>query len=94
MKLIWTEEALSEIEAIVVYIAKDNKVAAMELAERIFTTVETTLPQNPLLGRQGRVTGTRELIVHTSYIVAYRVASTTIEILTVRHTARLWPETL
>ncbi len=53
--------------------------------------VETILPNNPYAGRPGRVEGTRELVVHESYLVAYEIADT-INILTVRHAARLWPE--
>lgn len=90
--ILWTDEALSEIEAIVEYITAYNPVAAQALADRIFDTVETQLPDHPQSGRPGRVQSTRELIVHRSYIVAYRVANETVEILTVRHAARLWPE--
>jgi len=42
---------------------------------------------------QGRVPGTRELVVTgTPYIVAYRVRDETVEILRVFHAARKWPE--
>ena len=80
------------MEAIRDYIATDNETAAYELIEYIFTTINTLLPENPTIGRPGRVDRTREMVVHTSYIVAYQVVGSRIEILTVRHTSRLWPE--
>lgn len=91
MKLKWSAESLCEIQNIVSYISNDNKTAALELGEQIFSSVEQLLPDNPYLGRSGRIEGTREFIVHASYIVVYEI-SDDIEILTVRHTARLWPE--
>jgi len=91
MKLRWSVQSLREIEAIIEYIALDNTIAALELGEQIFSTVETTLPNNPHTGRPGRVDGTRELVVHSSYIVVYEITDN-INIITVRHTARMWPE--
>jgi toxin ParE1/3/4 len=93
MKLRWSAQSLRELESIVEHIATDNPVAALELSEQILSSVETVLPENPYAGRPGRVDGTRELVVHHSYIVAYEVADT-INILTVRHVARRWPERL
>jgi toxin ParE1/3/4 len=93
MKVHWTDESLAEIEAIVAHIAEDNATAALSLADTIFDRVEAVLPDNPKAGRPGRVEGTRELVVHSSYIVAYRVSTTAVDILTVRHAARVWPDT-
>jgi len=93
MKLRWSAQSLRELEAILAYIATDEPVAALELGEKILSSVETILPDNPFAGRPGRVEGTRELVVHKSYIIAYEV-SDAINILTVRHSARLWPEQL
>ena len=89
MKIRWTNEAIQEIEAIVKYIAKDNVTAALALGDDIFDSVEDILPDNPKAGRPGRVDGTRELVVHSSYLVAYRIDPDAIVILTVRHAARL-----
>ena len=92
MKIVWTSEALTEIEGIIDHIAADDLGDALSMAEQIFQAVKDNLSDNPKIGRPGRVDGTRELVVHTSYIVVYRIMSNRIEILTVRHTARLWPE--
>ena len=92
MSVLWTAEALTEVEAIVEYIAADNPGAAIALSSQIFDSVETLLSDHPQAGRPGRVAGTRELVVHASYVVAYRITNEGLQILTVRHTARLWPE--
>ena len=55
------------------YIAKDNVVAAHETDDRIVKAVEN-LMMFPLMGRIGRVSGTRELVVAQSdFIVAYKL---------------------
>ncbi len=92
MKLVWTVEAINQIEDICSYIAKDNPLAAMGVANAIFDTVEASLSDNPNAGRPGRVSGTRELMVTGPYIVACQVGRDRVEVLTVRHGARLWPE--
>ena len=94
MEVSWTDESIEQIENIVAYISKDNVSAALALIDSIFNQVEVMLPDNPRAGRPGRVDGTRELVVHSSYLIAYRISTNTIEILTVRHAARLWPEQL
>ncbi len=93
MKLRWSAHSLRELEAIIEYIAADNPTAALELGEKILSSVDAVLPTNPQAGRPGRVEGSRELVVHESYIVAYEVTDA-VYILTVRHSARLWPERL
>lgn len=51
------------------------------------------LTQNPLVGRAGRIAGTRELTVgRFPFMLAYRVDADEIQILSVIHTARMWPE--
>lgn len=93
MKLRWSAQSLRELEAIIEYIATENPTAALDLGEKILSSIEAVLPSNPYAGRPGRVEDTRELLVHESYIVAYEV-SDAVYILTVRHSARLWPERL
>jgi plasmid stabilization system protein ParE len=53
------------------------------------------LANQPGLGRAGRLEGTRELVViGTPYIVAYRVTSTEIDVLTILHGAQRRPDAL
>ena len=93
MKLRWSAESLQRTRSHHRVYRRDNPTAALELGEQILSSVEAVLPENPYSGRPGRVEGTRELVVHYSYIVAYEVTDA-IYILTVRHSARLWPERL
>jgi toxin ParE1/3/4 len=92
MKIRWTSRSLRALTNIHEHIAADNLVAANLLRDRIAAFADTKLATHPMIGRPGRVAGTRESIGHSNYIIAYRVSGDTIEILTVRHTARLWPE--
>ena len=92
MRSVWTAHALDDLSAIVTYIAKEDRVAASQLLDRIDETGSVTLPANPNMGRPGRVEGTREFVVHPSYILVYRVQVDRLEILTVRHSARSWPD--
>jgi toxin ParE1/3/4 len=62
------------------------------MVERIRDTVDR-LTTNPELGRTGRVHGTRELIVGgTPFIVPYRLREDVVEIITIFHAARRWPD--
>ena len=44
-----------------------------------------------MLGRVGRVKGTRELLAQPNYILIYRVAEEAAEVLRVKHAAQKWP---
>ena len=60
---------------------------------RVLHDIEHLLPDNPHMGRAGRVPGTRELVIpQTPYIVPYRVQGEVIQILRVYHGARRWPD--
>jgi toxin ParE1/3/4 len=74
------------------HIIGENPPAALTLHERIQECV-LLLTATPQIGRPGRVPGTRGLVVSgTRYIVPYRIAGATLQILRVYHTARQWPE--
>ena len=88
----WTDQALDDIERIAVYVAERDLAAAIQLSDRIVDAAEAHLPTNPLLGRPGRVGGTRELVVHANYMLVYVIAEDRVEVLTVRHVARAWPD--
>ncbi len=49
------------------------------------------LPDHPQLYWAGRVAGTREMIVHRSYLVIYAEDKDVISILRVLHGAQQWP---
>lgn len=62
MKIIWTEPAAKALEQIQDYIAKDNPVAAYEVARTIEAAVQNLIA-NPRIGRTGRVSNTYELVI-------------------------------
>jgi toxin ParE1/3/4 len=85
--------AEEDLEAAYDYVQQDNENAAKQLVARIFSAVGM-FTRHPLAGRQGRVQGTRELVVAgTPYIIAYRIRQDEIQILAVLHGARRWPAT-
>jgi toxin ParE1/3/4 len=93
MRLVWDEQARTDLIAIRRYIARDNPVAAARVSERIRTRIMHLLEQ-PLSGRIGRIPNTRELVVSgLPYIGIYRVDDDrkTIEVMRVVHGAQLYP---
>ncbi|WP_425337606.1 type II toxin-antitoxin system RelE/ParE family toxin [Rhizobium leucaenae] len=63
MNLVWTPEAKTDRRAIYTYIEADNASAALALDE-LFARRSAQLVTHPMVGRPGRVPGTRELVVH------------------------------
>ena len=93
MNIQWSNEAVDDLRSLHAFIAKDNPPAARKMALAIVDAVETQLPNNPQIGRPGRVNGTRELVIPgTPYIVPYRLKAGTIQVLRVYHGARRWPD--
>lgn len=91
MRVRWLRAALAELDAEAEYIARDNPKAASKIVGYIATAVDR-LARHPSMGRPGRVSGTRELVVSgTPYIIPYRVRGDFVEILRVFHAARKWP---
>jgi toxin ParE1/3/4 len=90
-ELVWTENALQDLDDIGAFVAQDSPRAAANLVKRIATSV-ASLAEHPQLGRIGRDTTTRELVVPgTPYIAAYRVRQQ-IEVLAIFHASRQWPD--
>jgi toxin ParE1/3/4 len=94
MMIKWLDDAINDLRSLRQYIAQDKPSAASSLAKRILNTVNL-LSQQPNMGRAGRVSGTRELLIaNTPFIIPYRVKNHCIEILRVMHAAMEWPEIL
>ncbi|MCC6336254.1 MAG: type II toxin-antitoxin system RelE/ParE family toxin [Myxococcales bacterium] len=94
MKILWTGPAIADVESVRTYIEPDDPRAAARVVLRITSAVEP-LVTTPFIGRPGRVSGTRELVlVDVPYIVAYRVVAGVVEVLRVLHTSRRWPRRL
>ena len=90
MRLFWTTEAIADRRAIYDYIEADNPRAALALDE-LFSEKVMHLIEHPGLGRIGRITGKRELVVHKNYILIYDTTVDQVRVLRVLHAARLWP---
>ena len=94
MKLRYTPRARSDLADIHDYIAQDNPQAAKRVIQIIRKAAEA-LPQNPFVGKSGRIAGTREFTIgRFPFLLAYRVEADEVQILSVIHTARMWPESL
>ena len=90
MKIVWAERAVHARKNLIDFIAEDNVLAALEMDDTI-TAAVLRLKNFPLLGKPGRIEGTREIVVHQHYILVYEVVEATILILMVLHTSRQWP---
>ncbi len=92
-RIVWTLQAVEDVEAIRTYIARDSPHYAALMVERIVDSVER-LKEFP---RSGRVVPEverevyREVILGT-YRIVYRLEDDRAEILTVVHAARLLPD--
>jgi toxin ParE1/3/4 len=92
MRIEWTLFAMTDREAIFDYIEGDSPRAAIATDNRIEAVIDL-LSNSPLMGRTGRVEGTRELpISGTPYIAAYQIVGDKVRILRVLHGAQMWPE--
>ena len=98
MRVRWLRTALRNLDDEAAYIAKNDPQAAVRTVERIRRAVDR-LSVHPEIGRSGRVSGTRELVVpDTPYIIPYRVKADWVEILRVfhgtrrGHGTRRWPK--
>ena len=87
----WKATAIADRKQITAYIARDNPRAAREIGD-MFISKAAFLDQYPTMGRLGRVKGTRELVVHSNYILVYRIIGQLVEILRVKHAAQKWPD--
>lgn len=86
MQVIWSPTFLRQIEEIHDYIARDNPIAGIRMAEVLHNAGES-LDRLPERGRPVPGTRMRELIVRP-YIIRYQVDGNRVPIVRVRHGAR------
>ena len=92
LRIKWTRRAIADIDRIYEVVAANDPQAARAVVDRIDRAINGLI-LHPRIGRSGRVTGSRELVIAgTPYIVAYRVRGRTVELLGVVHTSRRWPD--
>ena len=89
----WTDQATRQLDQAHDHIALSNsEEVAARITMRIVASVQR-LAAFPMLGRAGRVPGTRELVIsNTPFLAAYAVEKDRIVILAVYHGAQRWPE--
>jgi toxin ParE1/3/4 len=85
-RIIWSDEAIDNFDAIVSYIHAVNPAAAARIAERLLAVADS-LAEFPNRGRTGPA-GTREMTIVPPYIVRYKVDEERISILQIWHGAR------
>jgi toxin ParE1/3/4 len=92
MQVKWLAKALANLTDEADYIAADNSANAKAFFIHILASVDQ-LKEHSHLGRAGRVSGTRELvIIGYPYIIPHRIKGDSVEILRVFHTSRAWPK--
>ena len=82
--------ALADRDVIMVYIAQDNPVAAIDL-DLEFEAKAENARLRPKLYKAGRVKGTREIVVRPNYVMIYTITGDVVEVLRVLHAAQQWP---
>ncbi len=82
-RVVWTDEAIANLDAIAVYIGEFNPLAAQRLALRLKAAGDSLADYS----ERGRSIhgGMRELTVIYPYLIRYRVTAETVAILRVRH---------
>jgi toxin ParE1/3/4 len=92
--VVWSPRAIGHLADLRAYIAGENPDAAARTATTLLTAVDR-LAVLPNLGRPGRVSGTRELVVPgTRYVIPYRVRGERLEIIAVFHGRQRWQKRL
>ena len=88
--IVWTHQALEDIESIHLFIARDSERYAAMMAERILDSIER-LRDFPKSGRIVPEVGCEELreLLIGAYRVVYRCGENRVTILTVVHGAQL-----
>ena len=94
MKVVWSRRAIRHLVSLREFIARDSEQNAAFVAERILSSVDI-LRAHPEMGRPGRASGTRELVVpETPFIIPYRLKDNRLELIAVLHGRQKWPAKL
>lgn len=91
LRLLWSDPARASLRRILDYIGAEDEAAALRLKARIDQMILPVL-EHPYIFRAGRISGTREIVIHPNYVVIYKVADEHIEIVRVLHTRQQYPK--
>lgn len=89
--IVWTEHAYEDLESIADYVRRDSENYARLFAKKILTSVKQLefMPESGRIVPEIEKTHIRELIVG-KYRIIYRTTENRVDILTIRHGARLF----
>ena len=82
--------ALTDRDAIRVYVAQDNPIAAIGFDIEFESKAEHARLR-PTLYKPGRMKGTREIVVRPNCVMVYPVIGDVVEVLRMLHAAQQWP---
>lgn len=85
-RIVWTDDAVSHVEAIVTYVSAFDQAASARLAAKLIDVADS-LTKFSDRGRDAGG-GLREMTTVWPYILRYRVEGDTVIILRIRHGAR------
>ncbi len=86
LKLRWTNRALGRLDGIAAYIAKDIPQRAESFTNELRKKVEILKSQQ--IGTAWKIFGTKQYVLHPSYIAIYKVKGGEVQILTILHSAQ------
>ena len=91
MRIIWTRQAVEDVEAIKAYVGRDSLRYAAMLVERLVAAVGRldSFPQSGRVVPEVRDECLRE-VIHGNYRLVYRLEAETVKVITVYHVARLF----
>ena len=85
-----TDRFFLDLDEVVVFIAQDNFLAAVEMEDRIHQQVDS-LADPSFPRRKGRKAGTLELVAHPNYVVVFEQTDTAVTVFNMLHVARQYP---
>jgi len=91
LPILWTASAEDDLIAITDYIAMRNPAAAHRLAREIRKSVLSVSSFPYMYQESEKMPGCREIVVHSNYLVFYRVTASRIEVINVKHGMRQFP---
>ncbi|BAN25291.1 type II toxin-antitoxin system RelE/ParE family toxin [Caballeronia insecticola] len=89
LHVVWTQNARLDLLEIIRYIAERSPGAARAVKSALDAAPQAAATA-PYLYRNGRVPGTREIVVHPNYVIVYSVTDR-IEVLNVLHSRQCYP---
>ena len=83
----WSQSAGTDAKQVFDFLAERSESSALRMLEKIGQALDR-LSRHPNLYREGRIAGTREMVIHENYIIVYRVHVDEIEIVSFLHSRR------